>query len=271
MVLRKDRLEIAKSGMKTKSMKVGPLRQITKEILKYPFVFLAKRLYEGREYVPIVPYGYRVFSPWFDTSRESEFARILSLVRSAGRLTVSPDRCYFLYQFCRHCSYLCGEMAECGVYTGGTAQLLAIVMREYACKPRLHLFDTFSGMPDTAIPDRDSNSPGDYSFPLDRVRERLKEFTFLEFHPGLMPETFAEVGTNTIFSFVHVDADIYPSVLDCCKWFWPRLHSGGMMIFDDYGMFGYRYAARAAVDEYFSSIREKPIALPTGQAIVIKT
>jgi hypothetical protein len=42
------------------------------------------------------------------------------------------------------------------------------------------------------------------------------------------------------------------------------------MVFDDYGFYPYRHAARAAVDEFFANHSEKPITLPTGQAFVTK-
>lgn len=69
---------------------------------------------------------------------------------------------------------------------------------------------------------------------------------------------------------MHVDVDIYPTALECCKWLWPRLAKGGVMLFDDYGFRSYRSAIRRAVDEFFSAVRDKPIVLPTAQAVAIK-
>jgi hypothetical protein len=127
-------------------------------------------------------------------------------------------------------------------------------------------------MPDTSVPERDYHSSGDFSdTSLNRVQRRLQGFPFLAFHPGLMPQTFDEVAAVPTYSFVHVDVDIYPSVLECCKWFWPRLCPGGMIVFDDYGFYPYRYAARVAVDEFFASSVESLIVLPTGQAVAIKS
>ena len=42
------------------------------------------------------------------------------------------------------------------------------------------------------------------------------------------------------------------------------------MIFDDYGFPACR-GEKDAVDEFFADKPEKPITLPTGQALVIKT
>ena len=46
--------------------------------------------------------------------------------------------------------------------------------------------------------------------------------------------------------------------------------SGGVILFDDYGFWSYRRAIRAAVDEFFATTEDKPIVLPTAQAVVIK-
>lgn len=233
---------------------------------------LEKKAYWGHAYSLQVPYGQRIFTPWFEKEATSDFAHTLSAVRAVGPLVVSPDRCYMLYQFALRALALPGDMAECGVYTGGTAQLISSVIAESKQLHKgFHLFDSFSGMPAESSPKRDYHSPGDFSdTSLARVKDRLRQYPFCEFHPGFMPATFDTVADIQQYSFVHVDVDIYPSVKVCCEWFWPRMVSGGVMIFDDYGFYPYRFAAKAAADEYFSQRIEKPIALPTGQAFVIK-
>ena len=43
------------------------------------------------------------------------------------------------------------------------------------------------------------------------------------------------------------------------------------MVFNTYGAYPYRYSTRADVDEFFAKETDKPIILPTAQAIAIKT
>lgn len=102
------------------------------------------------------------------------------------------------------------------------------------------------------------------------VQDRLRSYEFVCFHVGFVPETFGELAPESRFSFVHADLDIYPSTLAACEWFWPRIVPGGVMVFDDYGFFPLRHAAKAAVDEYFAAQRETAIVLPTGQAVLLK-
>jgi O-methyltransferase len=228
-------------------------------------------LYQGREYSLAVPSGHFVFAPWHGT--DQIFEGILAEATRGGEMVVDRERCYTLYQFIQYALEVRGEFAECGTYKGGTAQLIAATIQKLAPAkaPAVHLFDTFSGMPEFAVPKRDHHRPGDHAdTSLDYVKERLQRYPNIRYHPGLMPATFAEIPDGALFAFVHVDTDIYPSVRSCCETLWPRLAPGGVMLFDDYGFRSYRNAARAAVDEYFRSPTGRPIVMSTGQAFVVK-
>lgn len=198
--------------------------------------------------------------PWLE---DREF---LALYRSIqGRTLVDGLRCYMLVQLARHVRAVPGHIAEIGVYQGGTARLLAATRTPGKA---LHLFDTFAGMPE-CDPERDQHGRGDFAdTSLEGVRAFLGPAEDVCFHAGRFPETAAPVETLR-FSFVHVDCDIHRSVLDCCRFFHPRMERGGVLLFDDYGFVSCPGAKRA-VDEYFATQLERPIYLPTGQCFVIK-
>ena len=86
--------------------------------------------------------------------------------------------------------------------------------------------------------------------------------------PGYIPDTFAHARIDQL-AYAHVDVDLYQSVLDCVEYVYPKLVPGGILMFDDYG-FPSCSRAREAADRAFASRREKPIYLPTGQALVLK-
>jgi O-methyltransferase len=205
-----------------------------------------------------------LFSPW---SGHPDFQAIYE---GAERYTVvSPDRCYILISLARYASHLAGDFAECGVFKGGTALLLARVLKNTDNK-RLYLFDSFQGLPK---PDEEKDrwfSEGEFSVgSVEAVEHLLSDFrSMIDIRCGWIPETFRGLENNR-YAFVHVDVDLYQSNLDCCNYFYPHLVTGGVLLFDEYAFAAAR-GEKDAVDEFFSDKLESPITLPTGQAILLK-
>ena len=176
-----------------------------------------------------------------------------------------------LYTLALQALHVNGEFCEFGVYKGGTAILLSEIMTRENSESikKLHLFDTFEGMPVTD-PKRDLHQLGDFNdTSLEQVKNNVGKQEIVVFHPGVIPDTFKGMESKWI-SFAHVDVDIYKSVWDCCVFIYPRLEKGGMMIFDDYG-FPSCPGARQAVDQFFKDKPEEPLVLSTGQAIVFRS
>lgn len=217
-------------------------------------------------YTNCPPYTYSTYSPWFS----EWFQKIYELFQDVTVLTA--DRCYMLYRFSQHCINIPGDFAECGVYKGGSAALIAHVIQSTSnpTTKLLHLFDTFKGMPKEGVPDSSDHQEGDMGdVSLTRVKAYLKGYLFTIFYPGVIPETFKHVEKKK-FAFVHIDVDLFKTSKDCCEFFYDRLTSGAIMVFDDYGFPRYEYAEKKAVDEFFADKPENPISLRTGQCIVIK-
>lgn len=184
-----------------------------------------------------------------------------------GVTLVDAVRCYMLYQLARRAKALPGDAAEVGVYRGGTARLLGRTLA--GSGKTFHLFDTFAGMPKTDA-EKDFHQAGDFSdTSLQGVKLTLINVENLEFHAGLFPDTAAGLESKT-FSFVHVDVDIHRSVLDCCRFFYPRMPPHAAIVFDDYGAPSCP-GVKAAVDVFFAEAKETPIYLPTGQCVVFKS
>jgi len=212
-----------------------------------------------------------VFSPW---RGYGAFAAVFDEIQPFT--LVSADRCHVLYSLAIQAAGLTGQWYECGVYQGGTAMLLARVLRTHQWEnwdsdTRLHLFDTFEGMPETD-PAYDLHAAGDFAnSSASLVQGRLDAINpgLAALHQGFIPETFAGLEAHRI-AFAHIDVDIHRSVVDCCEFIHPRMVPGGFMVFDDYG-FPTCPGARKAVDEFFADKAENPLVLPTGQAVVFKS
>jgi len=186
----------------------------------------------------------------------------------APHTVVSSDRCYTLFSLASQVRSLDGDFAECGVFNGGTALLIARSMA--GTDRKLFLFDSFEGLPE---PDRAKDpgfEAGDFKSASEKAVGKLlsEHQEAVDIRAGWIPETFDGLEDHR-FAFVHIDVDLYQSTIDCCEFFYPRLAAGGAMVFDDYGFPDTR-GMRVAVEEFFADRPERPFALPTGQAIVTK-
>jgi O-methyltransferase len=157
-----------------------------------------------------------------------------------------------------------GDLAEVGVYQGGSAKII--------CENRppgraLHLFDTFAGIPEVEPIDAGHFSVGDWAAPLELAQRYLSRYDGVHFYPGRFPETAQPVKAAK-FAFVSLDVDTFQSTLAGLRFFMPRLNPGGILLSDDY-----RWApgVRKAFETYFDRDRLQPvIELAGSQALVVK-
>jgi hypothetical protein len=179
---------------------------------------------------------------------------------------ITPLEAIQLFTLVRATAKLGGCMAEVGVYQGGSARLI----READTSRTLHLFDTFEGRPDTA--DIDTSflwgrlRKGQLAYPLEKVRNHLRDCDKVHFHKGLFPAT-GEAVKDERFSFVHSDVGLYASTRGVLEFFYPRLLRGGVIVSHD---FATCRGARQAIEEFFKDLPEPVIELPGNQAMVVK-
>ncbi len=252
MVLQRAYRDVIRPPLKAAAKTV--CRQLGFEVTRLEALAeIPKRPHAAELLKPIQPWN---TITWFD-ELYSQFHR---------RTLVAKVDCFMLYQLMEHAASAEGDVAEVGVYKGGTAMLLAHLARMQ--KKQLHLFDTFKGMPPTD-PEKDWHKEGDFSdTTLQSVQQFLQSYSNVQIYAGLFPETAGPI-EEARFSFVHVDVDIYASVKSCCDFFYDRITEGGVIVFDDYGKVTC-LGAKQAVDEFFMGKREKPFYLPTGQSFLIK-
>jgi len=182
----------------------------------------------------------------------------------AGISLITPDRLENLARAVRETIHVAGDMAELGVYKGGSARVIAGICPA----KKLHLFDTFTGLP---FDEDKSHNPTGHDLSRGRFACRIMDSAKLlegfrvHMHVGLFPET-ANGLENLRFSFVHIDCDLYASAVMGISWFWPRLNPGGVMFFDDYGCDF--TGVTDAVNEYFPvELLEKQIDAGSGFGI----
>lgn len=199
-------------------------------------------------------------------NKDETFKDIYKMIE--GKTIFDKTRCFILFELLNQSFQVDGEVAEVGVYKGGTAKLFAETLERKNATKNIYIFDTFEGMPDV---DKNIDLHNDRDFKnteYDEVVRYLAKYKNVAINKGIFPETGKSI-ENTKFSFVHIDVDIYKSTIDCCNFFYYRISKGGVMIFDDYG-FPTCPGSKKAVDEFFADKPEYPVYLQTGQCFIVK-
>jgi O-methyltransferase len=155
-----------------------------------------------------------------------------------------------------------GDITEIGVYRGGSSKLIC----EAKGNRYFHLFDTFEGLPNTSSKDTQLFRKNQYQGSLECVQKLLQGFPNLYFYKGLFPATAISI-TQKMFSFVHMDVDLYESTKSCLDFFYPRMSRGGVIISHDYlGSIG----VKTAFDEYFKDKPEPVLEVTDSQCLIVK-
>lgn len=202
------------------------------------------------------------YAPW---KADQEFVSKYNAI--APHSLVAAPRCWVLYSAIRQALSVDGELWECGVYRGGTALLLRMLRDEIPIKKTIRLFDSFEGMPLTDV-DKDVHKKGDFANTSLNSVQQVVGVIGVDYHVGFIPDTFAGLNFERI-AFAHVDLDLHDAILESCRYIYPRLSKGGVIVFDDYG-FPSCPGARIAVDNFFRDKPEVPMVLPTAQAVIHK-
>ena len=212
---------------------------------------------------------------WFHTLFDRATAKTQM---EAGDVALRRQRHYTLNHLAQYTlSNLEGDVTELGCWRGLSTYQIAHRIRESGKNLTFHVFDSFEGLSEYQDEDKVSGAELPYeqlrkslACPLDKVKQNLAEFDFIKFYQGWIPDRFTEV-TNEEFSFVHVDVDMYQPIRDSFTFFYPRLVSGGIMVFDDYGAPGFP-GAKLAIDEKLQEFGNPFfVPLPSGQAILVKS
>ena len=179
----------------------------------------------------------------------------------------SYDRKFALRELLKLTHGLRGDVAECGVYRGGSAYLMAKELARQAPGKHLHLFDSFAGLSQPGAHDGSHWRAGALASSLPEVSANLTEYSHLiAFHAGWIPDCFSEA-VDRSFCFVHIDVDLYEPTMASLEFFGPRMVKGGIVVCDDYG-FDTCPGARRAVDEFAAARAIQVVHLPTGQGLL---
>lgn len=219
-----------------------------------------------RIFIRALQFKESTFTYFWDATQKSDLEFVRDLFRD-NPISMSLAEAYQIYMTVGATGKIVGDIAEVGVYKGGTAKVICTAKGDKT----LHLFDTFGeGLPEPDEHDDEQWYKGAFKLAdseFDAIKRRLSGESNVLFYQGMFPDTSGPV-KNKQFSFVHLDVDIYRSTLDCLDFFYPRMSKGGVIISHDYhGAAG----VKKAFQEFFENKPEAVILLSTSQCIVIKS
>jgi len=192
------------------------------------------------------------------------FLQPIRRVMSETTILLNGCEAWFLMSCVTATAKVEGEIAEVGVFRGGSAKLMA----EVKGNRELHLFDSFGGLPELTGEDAASLfQPGKFQAVEDEVRRYLSPFTGVFIHKGWFPTTAGPIRDKQ-FSFVHLDVDLFASTRDALVFFYPRLSRGAVLVSHDYN---FAAGVRQAFDEFFGDKPETVLLQPGGtQCFIVK-
>lgn len=160
-----------------------------------------------------------------------------------------------------------GDFVECGVYAGACCAIMARAIMDYCAElttdgrqatrqewpseRRVHLFDSFAGIPKPGPHDSDlaGNRGGESAVSLEGVQDNMQRWgipeELLVYWRGdfqiTVPHAVASKGIESI-AMLRLDGDLYESTKVCMDHLYPLVAPGGYVIVDDFNLDGTRKA-----------------------------
>jgi hypothetical protein len=195
--------------------------------------------------------------------KEPDKVRLLRSVRRERRSLVTSYESFFVHSIAAGVRHLEGDMVEVGVYAGSTAKLIC----EAKGDKRLHVCDTFSGLPAPTAEDGGVEKEGFFAWDLDSIQRYLSGYPHVEYHVGFCPDSVRGVLDDKRFCFVHLDVDLYSSTKQCLEYFFPRMVPGGVLVSHDYSVLE---GVRSAFEEFTAGRIEQVIETPMTQCMLVR-
>ncbi len=183
-----------------------------------------------------------------------------------------------------------GDFVECGVFGGAQCAAMARAIMDaakavegtdqYSSEPlrpygrRVHLFDTFDGIPAPGEHDPEIEPQLVEAFQLQTrctladCKEHFREWNIpdelLVWHEGLFKQTTAEFAfSRGVYAprdlpgiaILRLDGDLYESTRTCLENLYPFLSPGGWCIIDDFGLAGARKATIDYMGDQFGCVQ----------------
>lgn len=168
-----------------------------------------------------------------------------------------------------HCANVPGDFVECGVWRGFSFAVVTEYLKFENLKKKLYLYDTYQGIPADYNSEGRSNRVYEQEPDLvDKVRQRFSKYPNVHVVQGTVPDSFAKECPKAI-SLLHIDMNSSKSEIAALEHLFDRVSPGGIIVFDDFGWFGYDKQTYAEI-EFMKERGHQIMELPTGQGVLLK-
>lgn len=163
------------------------------------------------------------------------------------------------------------NFVECGVCDGLTSFFALSAASQNGGEWGGYLYDAWEAMRGDLLLESEKANQGEYSYlDVDVTRANLASFgTHLRFNKGYIPESFAVSENPESIVWMHIDLNSATPTIAALDYFWPRMASGGVILFDDYAWPGYE-DTRNLILAWLKDKDGTLLPLPTGQALIFK-
>jgi O-methyltransferase len=195
-----------------------------------------------------------------------------------GRLLLADSsydirwRIHTLLWAAKNAEKLEGDFVECGAGFGLFASAIFSYLDFGNLSKNYYLIDTFEGLSAKDSTREELARTGDYYTKnnpwFDEISDSFSKFPNAKIVKGAIPDILSEVNIDKV-SFMSIDMNTVAPEAAALEFFWPKLVSGGIIIFDDYGFPGHENQ-KISHDAFAASKNLLIYTSPTGQGILIK-
>lgn len=163
------------------------------------------------------------------------------------------------------------NFVECGVCDGLTSFFALSAASQGSGEWGAYLYDAWEAMRGDLLLESEKANQGEYAYlNVDVTRANLASFgNHVRFNKGYIPESFAVSENPEAIVWMHIDLNSATPTIAALDYFWPRMSSGGVILFDDYAWPGYE-DTRNMILAWIKDKDGTLLPLPTGQALIFK-
>ncbi len=252
-----------------------PLRLVNAiKVFLHPSLFYKRPAHRVNSSLPAFPY----FHDGLATIHKHDFMkdeRFLKAFGAAEEFLLGPKMYWRTYVICwagNKGISIEGDFVECGVFKGGFAKAVTSYTSFEKVNKKYYLFDTYTGLPEKYSSEQEKEREKMFHrYDVDYYEEAKSNFaTFenVELVKGPVPDTLNVVNISKV-AFLSIDMNSAIPEEQAITFFWDKLSSGAVVVFDDYGFDGYE-EQKISHDKFAKSKNVEILLLPTGQGLLFK-